>query len=46
MNLASWKKISFNNIAAMKISAIFECNSANSFLADTNLDIVRFYQKC
>ena len=46
MDLTSWKKISFNNIAAMKISAILECYSTNSSLADTNLDIVRFYQKC
>ena len=30
----------------MKTSAVFECNSANSSPADTNLDTVRFYQKC
>ena len=48
MDLTSWKKISFNNIAAMKISAklVLECYSANSSLADTNLGTVRFYQKC
>ena len=40
------KKISFNNIAAMRISAILKCNSTNSSSADTNLDTVRFYQKC
>ena len=45
MDLTSWKKISFNNIAAMKISAILECYSTNSSLADSNLDTVRFYQK-
>ena len=37
MNLTSWKKISFNNIAPMKISAILKCYSTNSSLADTNL---------
>ena len=40
------KKITFSNIAAMKISAILECNSTNSSSAETNLDTVRFYQKC
>ena len=30
-----FKKFSFNNIAAMKISAILDCNSTNSFSADT-----------
>ena len=36
------KKISFNNIVAMKISAALECISTNSTRADTNLDTVRF----
>ena len=40
------EKISFNNILAMKISAVFECHSASSYSANTNLDTVRFYQKC
>ena len=40
------KKISFSNIAAMKISAILDYNCTNSFSADTNLKNVRFYQKC
>ena len=44
MELTSSKK--FINIAAMKISAVFDCNSANDSSADTNLDTVRFYQKC
>ena len=34
MELTSSKK--FINIAAMKISAVFECNSANNYSADTN----------
>ena len=46
MDLTSWKKISFSNVAAMKIRAILECYSTNSSLADTNLGTVRFYQKC
>ena len=37
------KKISFNNVAVMKISAVFECNSTHSASVDTNLDTVRFY---
>ena len=32
------EKISFNNIVAMKISAVFECNSTNSSLANANTD--------
>ena len=39
-------KISFNNIVAMEISPVFECDSTNSSSADTNLDTVRFYRKC
>ena len=39
------EKISFSNIVALKISAIFECDSTNISLAATNLDTVRFYQK-
>ena len=27
------KKISFKNIAAMEISAVFECNSTNEFFS-------------
>ena len=30
--------ISFNNIVAMKISAVFECNSTNSSSANANTD--------
>ena len=40
------KKISFNNIAAMKVSAILDYDGTNSSSADTNLENVRFYQKC
>ena len=40
------KKITFGNIAAMKISAIITCDSTNIFSAYTNLDTVRFYQTC
>ena len=36
------KKINFNNIVAMKISAALECISTNSTRADTNLDTARF----
>ena len=39
------EKISFNNIVAMKISAVFKCNSTIRSWADSNLDTVRFYQK-
>ena len=39
------KKINFTNIAAMKITAVFECNGTNSSAAGTNLDTIRFYQK-
>ena len=35
----------FNNMLAMKISAVFEFNSTNSSSADTNRDTLRFYQK-
>ena len=38
-----FKKITFNNIVAINISAVFECNSINSSSVDPNLDIVRFY---
>ena len=40
------EKIIFNNIVAMNISVVFECNITNGSSADTNLDTVRFYQKC
>ena len=40
------EKISFNNIIAMKINAIFKYNSTNNPSTDNNLDTVRFYQKC
>ena len=38
------EKVSFNNIVAMKICAIFKYNSTNNSSTDTNLDTVRFYQ--
>ena len=39
------EKINFKNIVAMKISAVFECDSTNNSSSDTNLDTVRLYQK-
>ena len=38
------EKISFNNIVAMKINAVFECISIHSTPADTSLDTSRYYQ--
>ena len=43
-NPRSWKKISFINTVAMKISALYKCISTHSTPADINLDTVRFYQ--
>ena len=36
------EKVSFNNIVAIKINAVFECNSINSSSTKTNLDTIRF----
>ena len=38
------EKHSFGNIAAVKISAVFEFNSTNSSSAGTNLDTFRLFQ--